>query len=142
MLPTVSFYDDPLFEAYEICNKPADLLLAPEFKPIELLGFQALPQDPFRVGHVPSQILGNFCQVDGHSGFPLSLTLSHQGERESRSLYFSPSPLCGRGLGRGESRKGEKGTLPLFLFLPSHRSMENGSLTATPRSRDTSLIIN
>ena len=70
MLPTVSFDDDPLFEANEIYNKPADLLLTSKFKPIELLGFQALPQDPFRVGHTFSQILGNFCQVDGHSGSP------------------------------------------------------------------------
>jgi hypothetical protein len=50
MLPAVSFDYYPSFETDKISNKPADLLLAPELEPIELPGFQALPQGPFRVG--------------------------------------------------------------------------------------------
>jgi len=55
MLPAVRFDGNPSFEADKISNKPPDLLLTPELQPAELLGFQAQPQDPFRVGHTFSQ---------------------------------------------------------------------------------------
>ena len=86
-----------------------------------------------------------------HSGFPLSLTLSHPGERGSRSRYFilsstkgkgdqeafglTPSPHCGRGQGRGDISRGHLLNFPvqtLYLVQGSGHPLLHCNTLAPP----------
>jgi hypothetical protein len=58
MLAAVQFDDDRRFEANEVADVTADLMLAPELEAVELTPAQMLPQATFGFGGVVAEVTG------------------------------------------------------------------------------------
>ena len=77
MLTAIRLYDQPCSKMYKIGYIRANRLLTPEFFAIQSMRPQLSPQFVLAVGHLASQLLGEFPLFH----FPLSPTPLPQGER-------------------------------------------------------------
>lgn len=89
VLTTVGLDNQPFLEADKISDKTTDLSLAPKFQPIELSGFQVLPQKPLGIGGISPERSRRLCQVQRHQPpSPLPPPIKGGGANHLQLSYF------------------------------------------------------